>query len=100
MLKLPDVSLVMLETLDHELARLAVQECLNKAEFGEVLVFTDKPELFEPLSRRPHFVKVPCWPDKIGWSKSSWFDVPPHVRTRQTIFIQWDAWIWDPNCWM
>jgi hypothetical protein len=99
MLRLPYVTLVMIETLEHELARLAVQDCLDKVEFGEILIFTDKPELFEPLSKRPHFVKVPCWPTKLGWSRSSWFDVPPHVRTRQTIFIQWDSGIWEPNCW-
>ncbi|HMF27160.1 MAG TPA: DUF5672 family protein, partial [Candidatus Cybelea sp.] len=99
MLKLPDVTLVMIETLEHELARLAIQDCVDKVEFGDVLILTDKPELFVPLRCLPRFVAVPCWPDKLGWSKSSWFDVPPHVRTRQTLTIQWDSWVWDVDCW-
>ena len=88
MLRLPDVTLVMIETLDHELARLAIQDCLDKVEFGEVLILTDEPDLFVPLKCFPRFVIVPNWSDKLGWSKSSWFDVPPYVRTRQTLTIQ------------
>jgi hypothetical protein len=99
MLELPGVTLVILETLEHELARLAVNDCVTKAQFEDVLIFTDKPELFVPLKCFPRFVEVPCWPDKLGWSKASWFDVPPHVRTRQTLYIQWDSWIWDVNRW-
>lgn len=99
MLSLPSLTLVMIETLEHELARLAVNECVRKAKFGDVLIFTDKPELFEPLDCEARFVREPCWPDKMGWSRASWYDVPPHVRTSQTLYIQWDSWIWEPGCW-
>jgi hypothetical protein len=99
MLDLPEITLVMIETQEHELARLAVQECVSKAEFTDVLILTDKPDLFVPLKCVPRFVKVPCWENKLGWSRASWFDVPPHVRTRQTLYIQWDSWIWDVGCW-
>lgn len=96
MLDLPDVTLVMIETLEHELAQLAILDCLNKARFGDVLIFTDLPDRFEGLGR---VIPVPNWPSKIGWSRFSWHGVPPHVRTRQTLYIQWDAWIWDPGMW-
>lgn len=111
MLKLPDVTLVCVETREHVLAAMAVDECLRKAEFDAVLVLTDKPELFsEVLNYRlpldpggPNApiqcVVVPDWPDKVGWSRSWWYDVPPLLRTRQTLNIQWDSWIADPSMW-
>src|SRR6266498_3767992 len=99
MLKLPGVTLVMLETLDHELARLAVEDSVAKVEFGDVVIFTDKPEKFQPLSCDARFVHVPCWTEKIGWSRASWYDVPPQIRTPQTLYIQWDSWVWDVEMW-
>ena len=100
MIKLPDVTLVCVETREHELARLAVDDCLRKVEFGDVLILTDKPDEFRLHSRvQPRFHVVPDWPEKVGWSRAWWFDVVPHLRTRQTINIQWDSWIWDVSIW-
>jgi hypothetical protein len=91
----------MIETMEHELARLAINECTSKVEFGEILIFTDKQEQFFSLNTSKamvRFVQVPNWPSKIGWSKFHW-QVGPHVRTRQTLGIQWDSWVWDPSMW-
>ncbi len=99
MLELPDVTLVMVETMDHELARLAVNDCVTKANFGEVLICTDKPELFQPLDCRARFHVVENWPSKLGWSRFSWFGVPPLLETSYSLAIQWDSWIVDPEAW-
>ncbi len=99
MLDLPEVTLIMIETLDHELARLAVKECTTKARFGEVLICTDKPDLFGDINCTPRFYEVPNWPDKISWSRFNWHGVPPLIKTRQTLGIQWDSWIWDTGMW-
>jgi len=96
-LKLPDVTLVLIETREHDLARLALEDCENKAEFGDVLVFTDRPNLFMRADRR--IVAVPDWSEKIGWSKCSWYDVPLHMRTSHALCIQWDSWIVAPEMW-
>lgn len=95
-LQLPDVTLVMVETREHALARLAIEDCLNVADFGEVLVVTDKREEFD---RNFSFYDVPDWPDKVGWCRSWWFDVPPLIKTKQTLNIQWDSWICDAQMW-
>ncbi len=99
MLTLPDVTLICIETLEHELARLALQESLNKAEFFEVVIFTDRPAKFKELSVKPRFVIVPNWPDKIGWSRYHWQGISPHMRTSFVLCQQWDSWIVDPNMW-
>jgi len=100
-LNLPDVTLVCVETREHALAAMAMKDCLSKADFGDVLLLTDKPEKFweaiDQKSVRVH--RVPDWPEKIGWSRSWWHDVPPLLRTRQTLNIQWDSWIWDASMW-
>ena len=105
MLNLPDVTLVMIETLEHKLACLAVEECLNKATFGDVLIFTDKPEEFYPIgdklfAKHPDpFINVPNWPTKLGWSQCSWYGPPEFLTTSHALYIQWDSWIWDPTMW-
>lgn len=107
-LQLPDVTLVMVETREHELARMAVEDCLRVADFGDVLILTNDPRGFfavwdeqrgaiEDSWCRWH--AVPDWPDKLGWSRAWWFDVPMLLRTRQTLNIQWDSWICNPEAW-
>ena len=107
-LQLPDVTLVMVETREHELAHLAIEDCLHVAEFGDVLILTDKPLLFHDIWFNGHVPgkgnhvrvhEVPDWPEKVGWSRSWWYDVPPLLRTKQTLNIQWDSWIWDASMW-
>lgn len=93
---LPDVTLVMIETREHELASLAIDDCLAKAMFGDVLIFTDKPEFFKGQGRIEH---VPDWPEKIGWSRHTWQGVSPHLKTSHALCIQWDSWIIDPDMW-
>lgn len=97
MLKLHDVTLVCVETREHELARLALLDCFKHAQFSDILILTDKQAMFDGIPARFH--KVPDWPDKVGWSRSWWYDVPPLLRTRQTLNIQWDSWIWDASLW-
>jgi hypothetical protein len=120
-LQLPDVTLVCVETREHALARMAVEDCLRNAEFGDVLILTDCPAQFDApkddlcrlgvkiatstiqtgkmLGQSVRLHRVYNWPDKVGWSRSWWFDVPPLLRTAHTLNIQWDSWIWDISKW-
>jgi hypothetical protein len=97
MLNLPDVTLVCIETREHDLAQLAIEDCERQAEFGDVLVFTDRPSQFMQADRR--VITVPDWPDKIGWSRHFWTGIAPHMRTSHALCIQWDSWIVDPTMW-
>ena len=97
MLKLPDVTLVLIETREHDLAKLALEDCEAKAQFGDVLVFTDRVSQFQRADRR--VIAVPDWPEKEGWSRCFWYDVPLHVRTSHVLGIQWDSWVVDPEIW-
>lgn len=98
MLKLPDVTLVTIETRQHELARIAVRDCLDKVEFGEVLNFTDREHMarFQTFGRT---IEVPDWPEKEGWSRFTWQGMVQHIRTAFALCIQWDSWVVDPSAW-
>lgn len=100
-LQLPDVTLVMVETREHTLARMAIQDCIDQIDFGDVLIVTDQPARFADLHKtvQPRYKVVPDWPNKLGWSRSWWFDVPMLLHTRQTLNIQWDSWVWDASRW-
>ncbi len=96
MLKLSNVTLVMIETREHGLAQLAVQDCLDRAHFADVVIFTDRPHQFRDQGR---IVEVEDWPEKIGWSRCHWQEVAPHVGTSHALSIQWDSWIVAPEMW-
>lgn len=98
-LSLSDVTLLLIETREHELANLAVQESVSKVDFGEVLIFTNEPQHYRLMEGQPRFVAVPDWPEKIGWSRCLWQEVAPHLRTGYVLSIQWDSWVWDPVMW-
>lgn len=86
----------MIETREHAMARLAVADCLRHVKFGDVLIFTDKPDVFRDQGR---IEIVPDWPDKVGWSRHNWQGVAPHVTTSHALGIQWDSWVVDPEMW-
>lgn len=97
MLELPDVTLVLIETREHDLGQLALEDCEARARFGEVVVFTDRPAQFIRADRT--VVTVPDWPNKMGWSRCFWYDVAPHIGTSHALCVQWDSWIVAPEMW-
>lgn len=94
-LRLPDVTLVMIDTQCHELARLAMEDSLRNVEFGAAIIFSDEP--IEVAGAR--WVKVPKWPNIAECSHFMWYELPDHIATKWAINIQWDSWIVDVNCW-
>lgn len=97
-LELPSVTLVMIETREHELARLAVDDCTRAADFGEVVIFSDKFLPFEECAYT-RVEKVDDWPTKEGWSQFLWNEAAQHLRTSHMLSIQWDSWIVNPTAW-
>jgi Protein of unknown function (DUF5672) len=100
-LRLPSVSLAMQETRETALACLAIEECVSKVDFAEVLVFTDKPDEFMKLDHlcNLHIVITEDWPTKVDWCKFNWFGTQHYIKTSHAVFIQWDSWVWDQAMW-
>lgn len=94
-LSLPDVTVVVLDCVAHDLTRLALQDTLKQITPREVLTFSDQRLL-------P--------PDNAIWYKSNhrsyeavahclWNYVPWQVRTTHFLVIQWDGWVIDAERW-
>jgi predicted O-methyltransferase YrrM len=94
-LRLPDVTLVMIDTQCHELARLAMEDSLREVEFGDAVIFSDEPIEVAGTC----WVKVPKWPNIAECSRFMWYELPNHIQTKWAINIQWDSWIVDAESW-
>jgi hypothetical protein len=99
-LKLPDVSLVCIETREHKLACLSIKDCVDKIDFGDLIIITDRPaEFYDFNYLKPQIKTVVDWPTKLGWSQSWWYDVPLMLRTKSSLNIQWDSFVWSSEMW-
>lgn len=99
MLQLPSVTLVMVETQEHELAKLAIEDSLRDVHFGRVLAFSDEPSRFANIVGMDAVYEVPNWLEKIGWSRFVWQDLAPYLDTSHVLTIQWDSWVVNAEAW-
>lgn len=97
MLKLPNVTLVSVETRCHELAKRTLDDALRQIEFGEVLIFTDDPVRLNIAGAIT--TQVPNWPTKDGYMRFFQFESCNNVKTDYVLFIEWDAGICDVSMW-
>jgi hypothetical protein len=77
MLTLPSVTLCCIYDRAHELHALAVDECLRRAEFGDV-------KTGAPVGDYARFVH---------------YEMPKQLKTSHVLLIQWDSWIVNPDAW-
>jgi Protein of unknown function (DUF5672) len=91
MLLLPNVTLVSIFTVCHELTFMAVDDCLKCAEFGDVKLFTDKPG--------PNTIKIDKFATHNEFARFANYTVPQHLQTSHILTVQWDSWVLNPNAW-
>jgi hypothetical protein len=91
-LALPNVTLVTIDTVCHELAALALKECMKNIEFGDVLTFTDK--YISPTN-----VKIESFSSKEEAFDFVHYKVPEYIKTDFVLMFQWDSWILNRNLW-
>jgi hypothetical protein len=94
---LPDVTIIVVDSVEPGLVRLAIEDTLREIEPAEVMVFTDT---FRPI---PGAVTI----DRPAYSfgdvtKILWYDAPRFVNTSHFLVMQWDGWVvdgsrWNPN---
>lgn len=94
-LELPTVTLACIETRNHELMRLTLDDAIKKVSFQDVVVMTDKPHLFKGYST----TKIDDASNKLGWEKQRWIDLPEVITTNHMLFMEWDAGIYLPGYW-
>ncbi|HTV28378.1 MAG TPA: DUF5672 family protein [Xanthobacteraceae bacterium] len=98
-LDLGAVTLVIIETMLHDLAREAARDCLRHADYGEVLLFSDR------VIDIPGAVVSICEEKITGGDQhtlTKFFLYGPWLERVKTPFVQllhWDSWIVDPLMW-
>lgn len=95
-INLPDVTLVMADTRCHDLARLAVQDCIEQVNFGDILICSNKDL---KISGVMNYCLVNDWPDKDSAQEFLWHDIPSMINTSHFLFCEWDAWVLDSGQW-
>ena len=95
MLRLPDVTLVAVDTVAHRLTALAVEECLRRVEFGAAYVFSDDDCMLVDGARLVTIAPM----DGPGAWRFFWGKVPDFIHTSHVLVVQWDSWIINPSAW-
>jgi Protein of unknown function (DUF5672) len=91
LLDLPDVTLVALFGIEHELTLMAVDECLKRVRFGDVKLFTDNS-----MGRRAVDAR---WATVQEGARFATYAVPCYIKTSHTLWIHWDSWVLDERAW-
>jgi Protein of unknown function (DUF5672) len=97
MLKLPQVTLLVADNINLDLARLALGDALAQCEFGQVLLFAHE-DLLADSGHRHRYVP---WSDakKVTPEELLWRVAPIYIETSHMLNLHWDAGVLDPGCW-
>lgn len=94
-LALPTVTLVAIDTACHDLTAMAVNECIDWADFGDVLILSDR-HLGVPGARN---CLVDRFADAEAATRAMWYALPPLLTTDHFMVVHWDSWIVNANRW-
>ena len=94
-LALADVTLVAIDTVAHELTRLALEDCLAKAQFGDAMVFSDRPI----TAGDTRWIETPPLRSWEAVGKVWWHELPRHIETSHYLMIQYDSWMLAAEAW-
>ena len=90
---LPDVTVVVLDCVAHDLSRAAIADTLKQIDPAEVMVWSDKDiykngQWFETDMRSMRQVE-----------ETLWYIVPKYITTSHLLIIQWDGWVINGHKW-
>ena len=91
-LALPDITLVAIDTIAHELTALSIADCRKHATFGDVKLFTN-------VKGMPHGVYVPGMNGHRALLDFTIYWMPDYIKTSHILVAQWDSWIVDSGMW-
>jgi hypothetical protein len=100
MLDLSNTTLLFVETRAHKITERVIADCLAKADFGDVVLFTDKPDLirFDP-DRRARTILCEDFPNKKLAGRFYYCEAMQEVTTDFALMLEWDAGIYDVSKW-
>ena len=97
MIYLPDVTLVIVDDVAHDLAAMAIHECTKHVVFRQIDIHTDDPNRI-PVSEANYY-KTPKFVTKDDVMWYLWQEVSKSVTTSHFLYIQWDSWVINSARW-
>lgn len=100
MLDLPNVTLLFVETRAHKITERVIADCIAKCNFGEILLYTDKPDLirFDP-DRKARTILCPDFANKKDAGQFYYQHACAGISTEYALMLEWDAGIYDVSKW-
>lgn len=97
MIPTKDLTLILIDTDNHQLAALALEDTLNQISPYEVHVWTDGGDEFFRLNPSIH----PILPIRSihDYNEVLWFQVPDHIQSSHALILQWDGWVVNADAW-
>jgi hypothetical protein len=97
MLDLKNTTLVIVATRAHAMSRVAIEDCLAKADFAEVIIYTDdRDKIVVPGAR---YFYAPDFPNKKLAGEFYYSGAAANVTTPFGLYIEWDGGIFDAKNW-
>ncbi len=96
-MKLPRVSVVIVETRAHQLARITVEKLIEKVEPAAIWIYTDQPDKLH-VAGATHLA-VPDWPNKDQCGLFFTYEAFKPLATSHVLFMEWDAGLFDASMW-
>lgn len=93
-LSLSTVTLVTVDTVCHRLTEMSLAECMRHADFGEVIVLSDRKLNVPGALQRPYQASSRDDVARAYWSVLPWL-----VSTDFMLIVHWDSWIIHPKRW-
>lgn len=92
-LSLPDVTVVMIDAIAHDLAEIAMRDTLKEIDPGDAIIWSDR-RIISSVDHRHSEVR-----SLDDYNRILWYEVPSIVRTSHFLVIQYDGWVLDSRFW-
>jgi hypothetical protein len=98
-LHLPDVTLFLLDTIVHDLSRLALRDTLRRIEPGAIVIVSDR-DIRDEHTASARWIYHEPFSDRRAIEPFGWRVAPDFIQTSHALTIQWDGWVLDQHQWM
>lgn len=88
------VTLVAIDTIEHELVRLAIEKCQRHFEFADIIIYSDREIPIRGARHIPSKVANIYEAGMLAWTGPA-----QHVTTSHYLLVQYDSWIINPQLW-
>lgn len=94
MIQIPNVTLLIVDCLEYNRAKLALDHCSRHIQFGARKILTSLPIVDPCMERIPKISHVSEYSEFMIRKLTDYF------TTEFVLVAQWDGFVWNPNNWM